>query len=89
MRTYLAPIQTDERRPAKEHNKRLLLFVKCDVSRWQGLAERGQIALQPLPDRLGLAAQNLVEPLASAVGPMRVQPSVRVEHRHRHYEAAL
>ena len=58
------------------------------VGRRQRLLEGRQIALQPLADRLGVAAQDLAHALAAAVGQMRVQRREAVEHRHRHHEVA-
>ena len=58
------------------------------VGRRWGLAQRGQIALQTLADRLGVTAQALAHPLAAAVGQMRVERLEAFERRHRHHEVA-
>ncbi len=58
------------------------------VGRRQRRLEGGQIALQTLADRLGVAAQAIAHALAAALQQMRVQRLEAVEHRDRHHEVA-
>ena len=58
------------------------------VGRRQRLAQRGQIPLQTLADRLSVTAQALAHALAAARKQVRVQCLEAVEHGDRHQEVA-